>query len=186
MTLPERAPLPDLLAELGAPRDHIGDNTFDTFRKAIASARGPNIKETPVTLTDRLNRAEELAPVPETRGDATRDTWVRHYAAQSLAAFAGFYQASTDARGAEPGSRPDLGYLISHAVSAFTAAFALDTADSDLPGKLWDLTPEAGALNGEWEEWLTDTLDRLGVNPADIDGRYRAGDFRTPSRTVAA
>lgn len=136
-----------------------------------------------MTPIDLLNRAHDLAPVPETRDQATRDVWVRHYAAEALAAFAGFHAVTRDVRRGD--DRPDIGYLISLAVASMTAAFALSTADSDLPGQLWDLTPEAGALNGEWEEWLTATLDRLGVNPADIDDRYTAGDFRSPSRAVA-
>ncbi len=52
---------------------------------------------------------------------------------------------------------------------------------------IWNLTPELGALNGEWEEWLVDTLDEHGINPADIDPDYEAADFNSPSvRQVTA
>lgn len=124
--------------------------------------------------------AERLAPVPATRSDATINAWVRHYAALSLAAFTTFHDALPATRGAEPGSRPDLGYLVELGVAAMSAAFAFDTNGLPQPGMLWDLTPEAGALNGEWEEWLAGTLDRLGINPADIDPRYEGDDFRSP------
>ncbi len=127
--------------------------------------------------------AERLAPLPATREEATANAWVRHYAALSLAAFATFYTSLPSTRGAEVGSRPDLGYLCGLGVAAMSTAFTLDSTAfaSAKAGALWDLTPELGALNGEYEEWLVRTLDRLGVNPADIDPRFVAADFNSPS-----
>lgn len=131
---------------------------------------------------DPLAIAERLAPVPATREQATTDAWVRHYAAQALAAWTVFHR-EVDSLPPNPGegSRPDLGYLSALGVAATSAAHALD---GGTPGDLWDLTPEAGALNGEWEEWLADTLDAHGINPADIDPRYNAGDFRSPTQAA--
>ncbi len=128
---------------------------------------------------DPFAAAERLAPVPATREEATTDAWVRHYAALSLAAFTEFTRSLP--QGAAGGSRPDLGHLVGLAVAAMSAAHALSTT-SRRPRGLWDLTPEAGALNGEWEEWLADTLDAHGINPADINPEYNAADFRSPTR----
>ena len=62
-------------------------------------------------MTDLINTANRIAPPPTGRGDATRDVWVRHYAAQALAAYATFRHEIRDLQpGAKPGSRPDLGY----------------------------------------------------------------------------
>lgn len=129
--------------------------------------------------TDRLNRATEIAPVPSSR-DADQADWIRHYTAQALSAHAAFRDIME-----QPGPPlPQSGWtylpLIGEASTA--AAVSLASGSPDRTGTLWDLNPDCGALNGEWEEWLTGTLDRLGINPADIDGRYRAADFRSPSR----
>jgi hypothetical protein len=124
--------------------------------------------------------AERLAPEPVSREAATTATWTRHYAALALAAHAAFNTAMrTVPRNPEPGSRPDLGYLITVAVSSTAAAVALTATPDEVAHALWDFTPEAGALNGEYEEWLAGTLDNLGVNPADIDPRYNGDDFRS-------
>lgn len=134
-----------------------------------------------MTSHDPFAAAERIAPVPATRSEATAEAWVRHYAALSLAAFTEFHRQIVD-QPADP-ARPDLGLLVGLAVAAMSAAHALHTTVLlPEPKQLWDLTPEYGALNGEWEEWLADTLDTLGINPADIDPRYNAGDFRSPSR----
>lgn len=129
--------------------------------------------------------AERLAPVPATREEATCDAWVRHHAAQGLAAFAAF---NGEIRGLishqERLSRPELGYLVGLGVASMHAAYALCASALDRPGRLWDLTPEAGALNGEWEEWLAAICDRFGVNPADINPQYNAADFKSPPRAV--
>ncbi len=131
--------------------------------------------------------AERLAPVPATQAEATTDAWVRHHAATGLAAFAEFdREVHGPPRTTEGGSRPDLGYLVGLAVASTHAAYAIDPDRADLPGALWDLTPECGALNGEWEEWLADTLDRHGINPADINPEYAAADFNSPAQTAAA
>ena len=131
-----------------------------------------------------LNIAATLAPVPD-RENASKATWVRHYAATAFAAYA---QCHHEISGLPPhpaeGSRPDLGYLAALGNAAFAAAYLLANP-GDTAG-LWEYTPEQGALNGEWEEWLADTLDEHGINPADIDPRYNSGDFRSPMRAVNA
>lgn len=139
-----------------------------------------------MTPIDFLNRAHELAPTPGE--DGTRDDWIRCYAAQALAAFAGFYQVTHEVRRGD--SRPEIGYLALIGHTSVSACIALDHASSDHASAvdvslaLWEHTPEGGALNGEWEQYIIDTLDRLGVNPADIDDRYDARHFTSPSRAV--
>lgn len=131
------------------------------------------------TPVDLLNRAEELAPVPVTKEQATKEAWVRHFCAQALAAYAGAHHLLCTSSPKERGEQYGALVLMAHASTS--AALGLDTPSEDLPHRLWRFTPEAGALNGEWEEWLADTLDRFGVNPADVDDRYNAADFRSPS-----
>jgi hypothetical protein len=122
--------------------------------------------------------AERLAPVPAENGIV--DDWVRHHAAQSFAAWAQF---RIDAQLPAASRSADLGLLAMLGVASLHAAVALSSIHrGPIQQELYDLTPEAGALNGEWEEWLTDTLDGLGINPADINDEYVAGDFRSPSR----
>jgi hypothetical protein len=117
--------------------------------------------------------AERLAPEPDQNG--TTEQWVRHHAARSFAAWTAFRQTL--------GHRdPSLGLLAMLGVSSMHAAVALLVPDADVPRRMWELTPEAGAMNGEWEEWLTDILNQFGINPADINDEYVAGDFRSPSR----
>lgn len=124
-----------------------------------------------------INTALRIAPAPAERSDATRHAWVRHYAAQALACWATFRAEIRNLpRNPEPGSRPDLGYLALAATSSTTAAVALMGA-LDAPTLIWDLTPEAGALNGEYEDWLTDVLVRYGINPGDIDPDLDPADF---------
>ena len=126
-----------------------------------------------------LDAAERLAPVPETRDEATKRAWVRHYAALGLAAWVEF-RRTLPPLGSEsaPGSRPELGYLAEIGVAATAAVCALTLAgDADMGGLLWDLTPEAGALNGEWEDYLIGMLAGMGINPADIDPALNAADF---------
>lgn len=126
-----------------------------------------------------LNNAEELAPVPATKEEATREAWVRHFCAQAMAAYAGAHHLMSTSSPKEHGKQ--YGALVLMAVASTSAALGLTTPPEDLPHRLWRFTPECGALNGEWEEWLADTLDRFGVNPADVDGRYDAAHFRSPS-----
>ena len=129
------------------------------------------------TTESPFDAADKLAPVPATREDATRHAWVRHYAATALAAYATLRtEFRTLTPSPEPGSRPDIGYLSMLGVAATSAAVALLGA-IDAPGLIWDLTPEAGALNGEWEEWLAEVLVRYGVNPGDIDPDLDPADF---------
>jgi hypothetical protein len=135
-----------------------------------------------VTVNDPFAVAEALAPVPATRGQATTDAWVRHYAALAMAAWTAFHRAVSSTDTVTP-PWPDLGLLAGLAVAATAAAHGL--ALPSQPEDLWDLTPECGALNGEWEEWLAKTLDAHGINPADIDPRYSVGDFRSPTRAGA-
>ncbi len=130
---------------------------------------------------DPFTAAHRLAPVPGEH--ATTDDWVRHYAAQALAAWTVFDRETRFLIGhPTQGDRPEIGYLSMLGVAATSAAVALTAPKGLAPRLLWELTPEMGALNGEWEEWVTETLDRLGVNPADINDEYVAGDFRSPSR----
>ncbi len=128
--------------------------------------------------------AERLAPVPGETG--TRDDWVRYHAAQALAAWTVFDRDVRFFVGhSTQGSRPEIGYLSALGVASTHAAVALDNPDGP-PRELWALTPEAGALNGEWEEYVVERLDELGVNPADINGEYIAADFNSPSRAEEA
>jgi hypothetical protein len=116
-----------------------------------------------------LDAAERIAPVPETREQATTEAWVRHYAALALAAHVEFRRALPPI-GSKPGSRPELGYLVEIGVAATAAVVALTNTDpAEVGGELWDLTPEAGALNGEWEDYLDGVLVGVGINPADIN-----------------
>jgi len=128
--------------------------------------------------------AHQLAPVPAV--DGLSDDLARFHAAQAFAAFAVFNREIRNLpANPEPGSRPDLGYLSALGVASLHVARLLsDTPDDTDPfvKSLWELTPGYGANNGEAEEWLTGALDRLGINPADIDPAYEAGDFRSPSR----
>lgn len=130
--------------------------------------------------------AEHLAPVPTTpRADT--DDWVRHYAAQALAAWAVFHRETRHIpANPVPGSRPDIGYLAALGVASTHAAIAITTQRQFASEELWLFTPEEGSLNGEVEDWAVRTLDTLGVNPADIDDRYEAADFRSPSRVANA
>ncbi|MEU8023774.1 hypothetical protein AB0B88_16315 [Micromonospora haikouensis] len=138
------------------------------------------------TSRSPFNAALNLAPQPETREVATADSWVRHYAAIALAAYA---QQRAEFRtlpaNPVPGSRPELGYLGLLAVSATAAAVTLLHTEDYAPGLIWDLTPEAGALNGEWEEWLADVLVRRGINPGHIDPDLDPADFANAVRGPA-
>lgn len=133
--------------------------------------------------TDLINTAERLAPAPTVREGANRTTWVKHYAAQALACWATFRAEIRNLRpNPQPGSRPDLGYLTLAAVASTTATAALIN-DPDTPALIWDLTPESGALNGEYEDWLADVLVRHGINPGDIDPDLDPADFTEALRT---
>ena len=131
-----------------------------------------------MTLNDPFAMAELLAPVPDEHG--TTDDWVRHYAAQALAAWAVFHRSLGD-----PEEKVFVGHLALIGTASTAAAAALATPHDPAPHLLWSLTPEAGALNGEWEKWIVAKLDELGVNPADIDPRYSATDFRSPTAAQA-
>jgi hypothetical protein len=133
-----------------------------------------------------FDAAERVAPEPTDRDTATVDQWVLHYCALALAAHTAFRDALRSLSPTpEGGSRPDLGYLVTVAVSATAAAIALTTPPAEVAGVLWDYTPEAGALNGEYLDWLDETLDRLGINPADIDHHLDTADFRSPSNAAS-
>src|SRR4051794_17295302 len=96
--------------------------------------------------TDMLNRANELAPTPGP--DATREDWIRHYAAQSMAAFAAFGIVERT----KPG--PDLGYLILLHTAAAAAVVALEAPADQATRLLWELNPDGDAMNGEMLEHL--------------------------------
>lgn len=133
--------------------------------------------------------AERLAPVPDSRGDylvgdpaPLTSAWDRHYAALALAAHAAFREElATIPEDPEPGSRPELSYLMAIATSATAAVIALGRP-ARVYDELWDLTPECGALNGEYIDFLADVLDRHGINPADIYRWFNAADFESVSR----
>jgi hypothetical protein len=126
---------------------------------------------------DLINNADSLAPCPTARDEATTKAWTRYHAALALAAHAAAHRLL--------GKDPVMfGALTLVAVSATAAAIALTTTPDEVARELWELTPECGALNGEWSAWLVETLDRLGVNPADVDPDYSAADFSSPSVKV--
>lgn len=131
-----------------------------------------------VTITETpFSAANRLAPRPSTREDAAaKHAWVRHYAAQALAAHATLQAVAGSAASGTRKSRPDIGYLALLGQTSVAAAVAF-LGPIDAPTQLWDLTPELGALNGEWEEWLTSVLVRHGVNPGHIDPAYNPADF---------
>lgn len=123
--------------------------------------------------------AERLAPAPSKPADSTPEAWIRHFAATGLAAHVAFRAALPTLKpDSEPGSRPELGYLVGMAVYATSAAAAL-SADSPAEAAelIYNLTPEAGALNGEWEDWLDETLAAHGINAADIDPDLNPSDY---------
>lgn len=133
------------------------------------------------TVHPAFATAERLAPEPASRDTATVEAWTRHYAALALAAHSAFDAAlRTVPRDPEPGSRPDIGYLIAIAVASTATAVALTATPNEVAHTLWDFTPEAGALNGEYVAWLAETLDGLGVNPADLYPAFNGDDFRSP------
>ncbi len=161
------------------------DTVPDTVPNTAAPADAPASAVQREPDFTPYKRAEILAPVPGKGG--TVDDWVRHFAADALAGFAHFRSLlRTLGRNPAPGSRPDLGYTIGGATSSLAAAIALTSDRDDAARKLWNLTPEAGCLNGENEDWVVELLDRLGINPADIDPAYNASDFDSPSRHVDA
>jgi hypothetical protein len=132
--------------------------------------------------------AERLAPPPTKRldelgvGGEREAEWTCYYAALALAAHAEFREALTTLhdRG-EPGSRPELGWFMDIATSATAAVVALGQP-ARVGEALWDLTPECGALNGEYLDYLAELLDKYGVNPADIYRWFEAADFQSTSR----
>lgn len=126
---------------------------------------------TDVQPYDLLNRADELAPVPDGPSASSAD-WARHYAAQAMAAHAAFRVSE----------QTDLGYLVMLGVAATAAVIALKESPSDVPRLLWELSPEAGALNGEWIDYLADALEAHGINPADLYPWFDAKDFTAPAR----
>jgi hypothetical protein len=139
------------------------------------------------TIHPSFEVAERLAPVPYDPGQSTRDAWIRHFAALGLAAHVAFRAAlGRLSDGPKEDWRPDLGYLAEIGVAATAAAAAL-VADSpeEAPSLIYSLTPEAGALNGEWMDWLYDVLEARGINPAHIDPNLNATDF-DPTLPVAS
>jgi hypothetical protein len=115
-----------------------------------------------MTTTEHRNHfadAAELAPRPVDRATATAETWGVHYAARALAANAAFKDELDDMddlppAGEEMRGRIDLGALVAVATSSTAAALALLEPGTAVGTDLWDLTPECGALNGEY-------IDRL-------------------------
>lgn len=124
---------------------------------------------------DFLNRAAELAPVPD-RSDADPKLWVRHYAAQAMAAHAAFRLVER----IDPG--PNLGYLALLGTAATAVVVAIMEPAEVVSHALWDVTPEAGDLNGNWIGFLADTLEAHNINPADLYPWFEAKDFTSPVR----
>jgi hypothetical protein len=120
-----------------------------------------------------LNRAEDVAPCPT---EETADTiqWTRHWAAVGLASFTAIRKSIHG--GTEHHHAKEVGYLSLLGTAAMTAVVGL-TEPTEAAKLLWNLTPECGALNGEYEEYLTELLARYGVNPADIDPDLVHDDF---------
>jgi hypothetical protein len=123
---------------------------------------------------DFLNRAAEIAPVPEADDDAFE--WVRHYACQAMAANAAFRSLMGGDRAAE------LAYLSMLGTAATAATVALSMPDETAARMIWELTPEAGALNGEWVDHLADVLVAQDINPADLYPWFNPDDFDAPLR----
>jgi len=123
-----------------------------------------------------LNRAEQLAPVPEEVDAADPTEWVRHFAAQSMAANAAFRFLIGTSRAEE------LAYLSMLGVAATAASVALSAPGQTAARLIWELTPEAGALNGEWVDHLADVLAANDINPADLYPWFEADDFDAPLR----
>ncbi|GAA4439560.1 hypothetical protein [Phytohabitans houttuyneae] len=148
--------------------------------------RGAAIHVTAVLARDAFALAERVAPRPDSR-DVPASDWARHHAALALAAH-GVAREAVAGLPPNPGkgSRPDLGYLTALAVSSTAAAAALLGDPAEISKLLWELTPEAGNLNGEDVDWLADNLDGLGVNPADLYRWFDAADFNSPSAAVTA
>jgi hypothetical protein len=125
---------------------------------------------------DFLNRASELAPVPD--GDITEtQPWIRHYAAQALAAFAAFRVSERT----EPGG-PHLAYLALLGTAGVAAITALSVTQDQAPRALWELNAEGGEMNGESIGHLADVLEHHGINPADLYPWFEAKDFTSPAR----
>ncbi len=121
-----------------------------------------------------VERAHDIAPPPNMEEEATTETWMRYYVAQALATYTAFRDAvGTVEKDPVPGSRPD---MVSLAVASTAAAVAID-GSPDVAAKLWELTPEHGALNGEWEDWLIERAVHLGINPAHINHYLDPADF---------
>ncbi len=124
---------------------------------------------------DFLNRAAEIAPAPE--GDVN-DTqpWIRHYAAQAMAAFAAFRVVERT----DPG--PALAYLSLLGTAGVAAMTALSVTNEAAPRALWELNADGGEMNGESIEHLADVLEHHGINPADLYPWFEPGDFTAPAR----
>ena len=131
-------------------------------------------------IYDAFAAADKVAPQPD-RG-ATGQVWGRHYAALALAAHTAFrVSLPTIGSNPEPGSRPDLGLICAVATSSTAAAVALLSPPLVAPDLIWNLTPEAGALNGEYVDWLAERCDQFGINPAALYRWYSGADFDSPS-----
>lgn len=124
--------------------------------------------------TDPFEVAERLAPQPDNRMAPERE-WYRYFTARAMAAHAAFRSRLMG----DPSS--DLGYLAEIGMLATSAALLLDVPEGEhRSALLWDFTPEAGALNGEYIDHLAQSLDDAGINPAEIYPWFEAADFSTP------
>lgn len=131
-----------------------------------------------------INAAYLVAPAPETK-DAPREDWARYYIAQALGAHAAIRdQLPTIPSNPERGSRPEIGLLSLLATASTTAAIALlwDLSPDGVSRQIWELTPELGALNGEYVDWLAEQSAALGINPAQLYPWFDAADFEVAAR----
>lgn len=173
----------DAVREIAADPYTPGDDV--DFAKGALAGAGEPLTVDVAKVESLFDAAAKVAPAPETREGANRETWVKYYAAVALAAYATFRaEIRTLTPRPAPGSRPDLGYLMEAATSATAAAAALTDQTDYAPKLIWDLTPESGAFNGEWEEWLADVLVRRGINPGHIDPDLNPDDFTEAVRTL--
>lgn len=165
---------------------HVDDQVTVSPAVQEQLQRGAQIHVTATLARTAFEVVGRLAPRPESR-EADSTDWARHYAALAL----GAHGVAREAVGGLPpnpgkGSRPDIGSLTTIAVSATAAAAALLGDPEEVAKLLWELTPEAGNLNGEDVDWLADNLDGLGVNPADLYRWFDAADFNSASAAVTA
>lgn len=137
--------------------------------------------------------SSNIAPQPKTEAEATTEAWLRHYAVRAQSLYAA-YRVTMDAFFKSPTGSEEyhrlgrqMGTQVESALAHQMVAYLLATTAA-LPGAderaqgIWDLTPELGALNGEWEDQLAGLLGGLGIDwdgispdPSDVPAVERDG-----------